>query len=148
LGGYALNQRHWLNIVKPYLQLKFLTIMLFAVLVNVAVLGAFTWYIFNQLVQKTSVEPEVWETLASELFVGGVVIGMIALAITFLMVYVLFRELNRVVGPIYRISQELRSIHETGEVHPISVRSNDHFQSMVKKLNLVLLDLSQNPSPE
>lgn len=139
-----MDQRHWLNIVKPYVQLKFLALMLFAVLANVAVLGAFTWYVFDYLVRETSIEPGVWESLAGDLFVGGILSGLLALGITFLVVYLLLRELNRVVGPIYRISEELDSIHETGNVHPISVRSEDHFQSMVKKLNLVLLDLSKD----
>lgn len=143
-----MDQRHWLNIVKPSIQLKVLALMLVAVLANVAILGAFTWYIFDQLIRRTSVEPEIWQSLTNELLFGGMVSGLFALGVTFLVVYLLLRQLNRVVGPIYRVSQELDSIHETGNVHPISVRSNDHFQPMVKKLNLVLLDLSQNQTVE
>ncbi len=139
-----MDQRHWLNIVKPYVQLKFLVLVLFTVLANVAVLGAFAWYVVDYLVRETSIESDVWQSIVGDFFFGGIISGLVALGITLLAVYFLLRELNRVVGPIYRVSQELDYIHETGDVHPISVRSDDYFQSMVKKLNLVLLDLSQD----
>lgn len=139
-----MEQRQWLTFVKPAIQLKFLSILVATVLVNLLVLAGFTWYVIDLLIRRSSVDPAVLEGVFAEVIFYGSISGLAALGITALLVYVYFREFNRVVGPIYRVKEELGTIHRTGSVKPISVRSGDHFQDMVKQLNLVLLDLSQN----
>jgi hypothetical protein len=101
-------------------------------------------YVIDLLVRRSSVDAAVLEGIFDQVIFYGTVSGLAALTVTVFLIFLYFREFNRVVGPIYRVTEELGTIHKTGTVKPVSVRSGDHFQDMVKRLNLVLLDLSQN----
>lgn len=138
-----MEERGWFNLINLSVQLRLLFILVSAILFNTLLLGGFIWYCVDLLVYDLSFE-RVVEGLNTQIMGYGLTTAGAVIVAAVLFCLVLIRETHRLVGPIYRIKQELRKIHETGSVHPISVRSNDHFQDLVKELNLVLLDLSNS----
>lgn len=134
----VLDQRRWLNLVNPAVQLKLLFLLVCASLFNVALLGGFLWYCLDRILENGSISSTVY----SDFWLMGFICAGAVIAVTVIFGYVLLRESNRVVGPIYRVTNELKEIHRSGTVDPISVRTEDHCQELVKTLNLVLLDLS------
>lgn len=138
-----MEERRWFSLVKPAIQLKLLFILILSVIVNVLLVMGLGWFIVTESLVNKSAQ-SILEAVSTQFwfFVMLLVLGVIG--VTVLFSYLFLRECNRLVGPIYRVTNELEEIHETGDVQPISVRSGDHFQDLVKMLNLVLLDLSND----
>ncbi|MFB6347568.1 MAG: hypothetical protein ABEK50_17770 [bacterium] len=138
-----MEERSWFNLINFNIQFRLMFILISAILFNTLLMGGFIWYCLSLMFEDVSLGAII-QGISPQMMSYGVVTTVAVLVAGGLFCVVLFRETHRIVGPIYRIKEELKTIHETGSVKPISVRSDDHFQELVKELNLVLLDLSNS----
>lgn len=134
-------ERRWYSLVNIPVQLGLLTLFLGGLVSVILVLSGFTWFcfhLFDRFVGALLSDPRVLEQVRGMVLERGyVALGTLMVVMT-LFSFIVLRMTNRVAGPIYRITQELRRIHRTGEVHRIRVREDDYYQDFVAVLNRVL----------
>jgi hypothetical protein len=58
--------------------------------------------------------------------------------VSFVGMFLMIRASHRVVGPIYRLKEELRNMRDQGEVSLVAIRDQDRVHDLVRELNQLL----------
>lgn len=145
-----MKERRWYSLINIPVQMGLLLLFLGGLLSVIIILGGFTWYclfVLDQMIRSLITDPAVIEQMKSMVWERGyMAIGTLLIVVTLFCMIVL-RMTNRVAGPIYRITEELRDIARTGEFHEIQVRENDYYQRYLRSLNQVLRMVRESSRP-
>lgn len=135
------RERRWYSLVNVPVQLGLLALFATGVLLVVLILCSFIWfclYVLYSTVFMLTRNPELLQQVKEMIWNRAYVALGTLLVVTTIFSFLTMRLTNRIAGPIFRITQELRNMLRKGEVHEVSVRDDDFFQDMVRSLNRVL----------
>lgn len=143
-------RRRWFSLINIPVQLGLLALFMGGLLSIILILGSFTWFclsLFDRFVAPFLTDPAVFEGILTfvmeRAYLAMGTMGVVLAIFSFLVL----RMTNRIAGPLYRITQELRHIERTGEIHEIRVREHDFYQEYVDVLNRVLRMASSEETP-
>jgi methyl-accepting chemotaxis protein len=101
------------------------------------------WRVLSTALQGTSVDLAAIEGLLW--FYGTMSLGAFVIAMSILVMVTLIVT-NRIVGPLYRLKEDLQRMLEEETVELISVREQDYIQDFVRELNQFILAIRRtNP---
>lgn len=144
-----MKERRWYSLINIPVQMGLLLLFLGGLLSVIIILGGFTWYclfVLDRMIRTLVTNPAVIEQMQTMVWERGyMAIGTLLIVVTLFCMIVL-RMTNRVAGPIYRITEELRDIARTGEFHEIQVREDDYYQDYLRALNQVLRMVRESSS--
>lgn len=135
------RERRWYSLVNVPVQLGLLALFATGVILVVLILCSFIWfclYVLYSTVFMLTRNPELLQQVKEMIWNRAYVALGTLLVVTTIFSFLTMRLTNRIAGPIYRITQELRNMLRKGEVHEVSIRDDDFFQDMVRSLNRVL----------
>ena len=117
--------------------------MLFLIFISISIpaviMSFYTYSVLNNIIISTQPTSElVQNAIALSVRKLGLVMfgGFAALATLLLYWATIFS--HRIVGPIYRLEQELENMIATGEKRKIHFRKHDAFQALADKVNYLL----------
>lgn len=142
--------RRWFSLINIPVQLGLLALFMGGLLSVIVILGSFTWFclsLFDRFVAPFLTDPAVFEgILAFVMERAYLALGTMGVVLA-IFSFLVLRMTNRIAGPLYRITQELRHIERTGEIHEIRVREHDFYQEFVEVLNRVLRMANSQENP-
>lgn len=133
--------RRWFSLINIPVQVGLLMLFLAGFLSVILILGAFTWYclsLFGTFAGALVSDPAVLDQTRAILRERAYVALGTLLIVLAIFSFLVLRMTNRVAGPLYRITEELRRIDRSGEIHEIQVREQDFYQGFVEVLNQLL----------
>lgn len=136
-----MEERRWYSLVNVPVQLGLLALFATGVLLVVLIFCSFIWFclwVLYSTVFMLTQDPTLVQEIKQLVWQRAYVALGTLLIVTTIFGFLTMRITNRIAGPIYRITQELRSMLRNDEVHEITVRDDDFFQDMVRALNRVL----------
>lgn len=136
-----MDERRWYSLVNVPVQLGLLALFATGVLLVVLIFCSFIWfclYVLYSTVFMLTRDPLVLEQIKDLIWNRAYVALGTLVVVTTIFGFLTMRVTNRIAGPIYRITQELRSMERDGDLHEITVREDDFFQGLVRSLNRVL----------
>lgn len=143
----------WNLMAHSKVQGPFLTTVALAGLLVLVIMGAFS-YLQMRLLFAVAEGPEQQALIESVLWQYGSICGIgLLFGLGMVLLYGLLLS-HRVAGPIPRLKHQLDNMMESQSVELMTVRQYDYLQSFLRKINKVLLALSENrhefdpPEPE
>lgn len=143
------EERRRYNLVHLDIQLGLVVFVVSTVLIIALPMASYIYLsldLFASTVHRLVEDPLMLEHLHQVLWKYGYVVGAtVIIALCMVTFYALWIS-NKVTGPLYRISEELREMRRTGETHTIHIRSGDYYQDFVDELNETLQTLDRTPN--
>lgn len=136
-------------IVNWKVQGRILGLIIGAVFLSALVMGGLLYYCLSVLYEISALHPEI----AAMVFERSV-IKLIALTGLGLLVVIIYASLlairfsNRVVGPIYRITQELEEMRNNDRLDLIYTRKQDFHKGLVRALNNFIINFRDEVEAE
>ncbi|GEM_PF-7083084 len=129
-------------VVDWQIQGRMLLLVLIPVLLTLILAGSVGWYAFYLLdtagiLEQLSMQPEITNSLLRISLLAF--LGVMALLCLSLLVALRFS--NQVVGPIYRIKEDLNAMRQNDSLDLIYTRRGDYHQQLVRSLNNFIINL-------
>lgn len=125
-------------------QLRLVGLVLASGLITTLIAGSFfwlNWKVLSILIEHSQVDATVLNEVF--LFYGGLcLLAVMGVLVVLTMVTLIVS--NRILGPIYRLRTDLKSMLEDEEVHLFSVRDRDHIQDFVRQLNRFVIAVKRS----
>lgn len=139
-----MKERRTQYLVDAPVQLRLVGLVLAAGFTTLLVAGSFfwlNWRVLSVLVENSNVETAVLNEVF--LFYGGLCL-LVVLGLLGVLSMVTLVVSNRILGPIYRLREDLNAMLEDEEIHLFSVRDRDHIQGFVRQLNRFVIAVKRS----
>jgi hypothetical protein len=133
-----MRDRRRYSLVDSPVQLRFLGILIGVVVGDLLLAGGYAWYLIEviQAVGQGSLTLDA--SLYNRLIYRGLIVLCSIGIVSFVGMFLMIRASHRVVGPIYRLKEELRNMRDQGEVSLVAIRDQDRVHDLVRELNQLL----------
>lgn len=141
-----MKERRSTYLIEPRLQLPLVGLVAAAFVISGLLFGSWIYALFYQLdllVQKVGGTAGIWWF---NLYYGGLITGAFLFSGIGLCLYTLMVT-NRLIGPLYRIKNQLEKIQENGNFKPLTIREEDFPHQLVYEINNTLKLMEELPTP-
>lgn len=139
-----MKERRTQYLVDAPAQLRLVGLVLAAGFTTLLIAGSFfwlNWKVLSVLLEHSTVKTAVLNEVF--LFYGGLCL-LAVFGVLVVLSMVMLVVSNRILGPIYRLREDLSSMLEDEEVHLFSVRDRDHIQDFVRQLNRFVIAVKRS----
>ncbi len=134
------NRRKTL-VVDWQLQGRMILLVLVPVLLTLLICAGFGWYSLY-IIEEAGIAEQLnlLSEVAKHLQRIGLLVFLGVMAVLFLSLLVTIRFSNKVVGPIYRIKEDLDAMRQNDSMDLIYTRQGDYHQQLVRSLNNFIIN--------
>lgn len=137
-----MKERRTYSVVDSPIQLRLLAVVTGLFLVVALLGGSYVWYLLETINSVSSGQLEFTPALYSTLYYKGLVTLFSLIFTVFVGLFLIIRESHRVVGPLFRLKDELRQMRSTGKIRMLTIRDRDRIHGFVRELNQLLKSAS------
>ncbi len=123
------------------IQGRILGMVLGCILLTALVMGGFVWYCLSVLEQVNALYPRASQLMFEHSIYKMAILTGLGLAVVVIYAFLLaIRFSHRLVGPIFRIREELIEMRDRDELDLVYTRKNDFHKDLVRALNNFIIN--------